>query len=124
MALLRVNRIQLSQTRRWSRHRLGHVFDANGGARRFGRHSSDYAFAARVPGITTPEGTQGGDLRAVTTGTVKVSGTSDNPAIEATFSSPQLALDGRSFGPVEGKATTANDVAPGRRDGQPSSART
>ncbi len=71
----------------------------------------DYAFAARIPGITTPEGTEGGDLRAVATGTVKVSGTSQSPAIEATFSSPQLALDGRSFGSVEGKVTTANDVA-------------
>ncbi len=108
--LLRANGIQLSQG--GGGHVTGSVtYSTRTNALDASADIKDYAFAALVPGLTTPEGTQGGDLRAITTGTVKVSGTSDNPAIEATFSAPQLALDGRSFGPVEGRATTANDVA-------------
>ena len=107
---LRVDGIQLSQT--GGGDVMGSVtYSTRTAALDASAEIRDYAFAARVPGLTTPEGTQGGDLRAVASGTVKVSGTSDTPTIEATFSSPQLALDGRSFGPVEGKATTANDMA-------------
>jgi outer membrane protein assembly factor BamA len=107
---LRVDGIQLSQT--GGGDVTGSVtYSTRTAALDASAEIHNYAFAARVPGVTTPEGTQAGDLRAVATGTVTVSGTSDTPTIEATFSSPQLALDGRSFGPVEGKATTANDMA-------------
>ena len=108
--LLRVDQIDLSQT--GGGHVTGSVsystrteaLDATADLRA-------YAFVARVPGITTPEGTQGGDLRAVASGTVTLTGTSSDPVIEATFVTPHLALDGRSFGPVDGKVSTTNDVA-------------
>ncbi len=70
-----------------------------------------YAVALRVPGVTTPEGTAGGDLRGVASGNVTITGTTETPVITATFSAPELALDGRSFGRVEGKVTTSDDEA-------------
>jgi outer membrane protein assembly factor BamA/autotransporter translocation and assembly factor TamB len=108
--LLRVDQIDLSQAA--GGHVTGTVtFSTRTEALDATADIRNFAFAARIPGITTPEGTQGGDLRAVATGTARVSGTSSNPVIEASFASPQLALDGRSFGTVEGKVATANDTA-------------